>query len=406
MHYFSLNEDKSCADFTSAFIDNTGYFECMQICDNDEGCAGFSHENGNQCFLFATISMSVFAGDCMIKEYVSPQSPFEEEVSGLCANAPTHTMTFSAFNDCAAFCNSDPYCLAFQFDVGTCTFYYDAASQSASDPGCFVKKPNKVMGAFEGHRNTACGDNPIFTTVLTGYHIHSCYRACAENAQCKSFDQNNGRCRLYPSDGISVEETGTVCHSKDLAAPAQVVEEAGSVAAVGRLRFAEAVFVDTTHNTPEFKTYMEGVIMESTGTNVTVYNVREGSVVVDFVTNKDINADEDALVEDSARVVEQTQNNGDPYQLGKQILAAAEPYVPPPTTAPTLTPTTLTPTLSPVETGEGQSTDPPAEAESGSVVLIGGIAGGSVLLIAGGAYVGYTRNARSGGRVMYNPVDY
>ena len=408
VHYFSLHEDKSCADFTSAFIDNTGYFECMQICDNDGDCAGFSHENGNQCFLFATISLTSFSGNCLVKEYVAPQSPFEEEVSGLCANTPAYTMPAAAFNDCTAFCNSDPHCLAFQLEAETCEFFYETASQSASDPGCFVKNTVKAMGEFEGYRNTACGDNPIFTTVLTTYNAHSCYRACANNAACKSFDQNGGRCRLFDANAISLSETGTVCHSTDLAVPAQVVEEVENVAAVGRLRFAEAVFVDTTHNTPAFKTYMEDIILQSTGVNVTVFNVREGSVVVDFATSEDISADDGAFAEDSVRVAEATQSEGDSYQLGKQLIAAAEPYVPPPTG----TPTTLSPTMAPVETGEGQSTDepagtsPPKKESDSMIIIIAAAAGGVVLLAVVFVCFCFTRNARSRGHVSYNPVDY
>ena len=204
---------------------------------------------------------------------------------------------------------------------------------------------------------------------------------------------------------MSTTEAGTTCHSKDLLIPDQVAADVQGVTSVGRLRFVEATFEPSTHNTSAFKTYMENIIVQSTGVDVTVFNVREGSVVVDFASAQNVSADKGAFTEDAARVAEAMHSEGDTYQLGKQIVAAAEPYVPPPTAAPT----TSTPTMAPVETSGANSTDEPVETptdkESSTAIVAGSVCAG--LVLAGGmvAYARHT-SVRTGGRVTYNQVEF
>ena len=251
------------------------------------------------------------SGACYTRGSRTPASPFADQP--VCLTRSTGAipdMPSATYSECFAACNAEPSCLAFsQPDGDTCAFH-DVPTAAGGD-ACFVKNTTKYVGVFEASAGQCASDY-----TLVGAHLQACAEACT--GACTGFsalERAGGvDCAFYLSGTVS-DVYGATCYRVKF----------GPVA--GRdnlvLRFEEAVFIPTVHDTPEFREYARNMIVDAIDDgSVQIEFVSEGSVVIHMTR-----ALRNAVVLPS-RLVSKVMEGGDPYDLGVVVTVAQFGEVP------------------------------------------------------------------------------
>jgi len=368
-HRFGIHENSKCGEQWEHNFTGVDVFTCMEHCDNIPTCTHATFDdNVNECHTFEAGNTAIEGSQddgvyCFEKKYHSPLTAYTLTDDVKCVGDNVFTGfdpdIFTGFNDphdCASICNAYFECHGYNLgDDDTCEFWSDKTSESANMAFKCYTKSLDVVGAYIGHDNSACGNDVIAIDEGVDLEWHSCYNTCSDDHFCAGYEYVStiDTCIYYGSVTLTLA-TGKKCYVRTFTSDPVVGKH------VGRLHFTDATWNASMHESLPFKQYMEDVIEDILGQNVTILEVYEGSVVVEYL----VESDTGALSGQQVFLVRDRIINDGTYDLGTHLLGGVNP--PPPTATPTTSPTT-TGTGSPTTTvPTGAPTDAPTGAPTGA----------------------------------------
>ena len=363
VHLFTIVEDHVCgpAGLNNKNVTVTNVWECMGKCDNYNTCheATFDPTNG-ECLLFSSNSVLHAAETgkhCLVQSYAGPHHSYSKTADAKCVGPVLLSNKFSDqtlenadWSDCAYVCNNWLECEGFNHDVSetSCTFFKSVDSSAVETGTDCNEKDWHMTGTYAGHENMGCGIDVRGQTENVPNSIHSCIDDCDADSLCVGWEYYEGpkTCIRYASISL-YGTTGKTCYSRSFITGTFLDKH------LGRIRFVDAVWNATLHESAEFKDYMEGVLEHVLQKNVTILFIVEGSVIVEYTVTTEhdtaLSGQELALIKD--KIVADGI-----HDLGVNLIGGSDP--PPPTARPTESPTTATPTTAPTSAPTDSPTTP------------------------------------------------
>jgi len=341
----------TCGPADHAFRNFSGVdaVDCMKECDNSDRCHEATFEDSHCHLHGATSILHRPSGQatCLQEQYVGPHHSYFENEDTACSgsngllNYLFHGLITSLentdYHECAQLCNNYYECEAFQTDGTNCILFNQTHEHEDSEPGitCYHKDLN-IMGAFAGHENMGCGNDVLRVSESVPHSYHTCYFECSDDFLCAGFEfYNSSKICMYYSSVSLVSSTGRTCHKRAFDNAAFQGKH------LARINFVDAVYDEAVHGAPEFKDYMRDVLKQILGRNVTILDVLEGSVIVEFA----VDGHGPAFVDQEGYLIKDRVVADGTYDLGTQVIVGNKP--PPPTLSPTGHPTTSRPTGGP-----------------------------------------------------------
>lgn len=369
VHSFKVHEEKVCGVSWDLEFNETDVFKCMEHCDNIVECTHATYNSTDGlCHTFVEGHVALDDADaelaCLEKTYVSPLTAYDVTEDVRCSREsyiyPIHLHTVmlevTEHEHCAAICNAYHDCEGYNYIGGDrCDFFSQSDTEDvAAGTDCY-KKNMDVVDAFIGHENSACGNDVVGTHEDVDLGWHSCHNHCESDYHCSGYEfyATPKTCIYYGSVSLTLA-TGKTCYERTFATDPIIGKH------VGRLHWTDATWSAVVHESLAFKQYIEGVVEGILGTNITILETYEGSVVVEYVVEDGSPA---LGAQDLQLIKDQIAEDGT-YALGVHLLGGTNP--PPPTAAPTNAPTdsTAAPTNAPTTgTPTAAPTDePPTDA--------------------------------------------
>lgn len=372
IHFFEIVEDHRCGlpanNYTIKHAGNV--WQCMSECDNDNVCVQATFDVANSsCVLFAqsqVLHASEQGKHCLIQKYAGPHHSYsslsDKECNGVEILSDTfsnQTLVNADWSDCSYVCNNWLECEGFNFveSSGTCTFFkdHDDTLNIAAGTECNIKD-FQMTGTYAGHENMACGVNVRGQANNVEYGFHSCIADCDNDPYCMGWEyyESSNTCVRYATVNL-YSSPGKTCYSRAFQSDVFLDKH------LGRIRFVDAVWNATIHETSEFRNYIEGVIEHVVQKNITVLFIVEGSVIIEYTVTAEY---ESALSGQQLALIKDKILADGMYDLGVNLIGGSDP--PPPTPYPTLAPTTAHPTMSPTDSPTSAPTSRPTSVPTGA----------------------------------------
>lgn len=363
VHFFEIVEDHVCGSESDVYKNASAVnvLQCMSECDNDNVCIQATYdESTGDCHMFSSGNILHTAENgkhCLVQKYAGPQHSYSSYGGTNCAGGELLSDAFTDkelksadWSDCAYVCNNWLECEGFNFVEASskCTFITSQDSQTTvSGTQCNIKD-FLMTGTYAGHANMGCGVDVRGQTTNVEYGIHSCIKDCDDDSLCVAWEYypTPKTCVRYASLDLYLS-TGKTCYSRAFVTDTFLDKH------LGRIRFVDATWNATLHESEEFKTYIEGVLEHILQKNVTVLFVIEGSVVVEYVVEEETMS---ALSGQQLALIKDKIVNDGIHDLGVNLIGGSDP--PPPTATPTSSPTTGSPTAAPTDSPTPAPTSP------------------------------------------------